>query len=409
MNELSLLAELWRLLSQDVAIAGGLQSPMLSWIGAASIIVLCLWHSAALIRGLVRIRHTLLRFHSSVAPLALARQRASADWLVVPALAKRQVRPDQSPEARRDLDDLETLDRAMRSEPAFSKEWLSYRKSLTVEQTAWFLEPTVHSHRSAADFFSFEALCASHLNVRFFRQLPSFLTGMGLMFTFFAILIGLSKLHANGSQIDGIQGLINGLSGKFVTSIVGLACANVFTILETSIWYRLDNRYRECISLLDEMFPQKAAGQEVRPSSLPNGPPTPIVSPVQSDTANQLVEVVQQRLGATVAALTSASQALTGLSAKHSPLKLDDLPGEIGHEVQRALKPMIKPLMEAIQELNRSIKGQPSPVQLSQPEIETMFKELRNHMANTVEQAPRQQKADDTEQRQVLHKEAPTR
>ncbi|UVT15620.1 MAG: hypothetical protein H8K04_17735 [Nitrospira sp.] len=409
MNELSLLAELWRLLSQDVAIVGGLQSPMLSWIGAASIIVLCLWHSAALIRGLVRIRHTLLRFHSSVAPLASARQRVSADWLVVPALAKRQARPDQSPEARRDLDDLATLDRAIRSEPAFSKEWLSYRKSLTVEQTAWFLEPTVHSQRSAADFFSFEALCASHLNVRFLRQLPSFLTGMGLMFTFFAILIGLSKLHANGSQIDGIQGLINGLSGKFVTSIVGLACANVFTILETSIWYRLDNRYRECLSLLDEMFPQKADGQEARPSSLPNGSPAAIVSPIQSDTANQLVEVVQQRLGATVAALTSASQALTGLNAKHSPLKLDDLPGEIGHEVQRALKPMIKPLMEAIQELNRSIKGQPSPVQLSQPEIETMFKELRNHMTNTIEQAPRQQKADDAERRQVLHKEAPTR
>lgn len=409
MNELSMLAECWQLLSQDVTVAGGLQSPMLSWIGAASIIALCLWQSTALIRGLCQIRRTLVRFHSSVAPLAVARQRASSDWLVVPALAKQRVRPDQSPEARRDLDDLEALDRTIRSEPAFSKEWLSYRKSLTVEQAAWFLEPTVHSHRSAADFFSFEALCASHLNVRFFRQLPSFMTGMGLMFTFFAILIGLSKLHANGSQIDGIQGLINGLSGKFVTSIVGLACANVFTILETSIWYRLDNRHRECVSLLDEMFPQKAADQRARPSSLPNGSPTATASPIQHDTAHQLVEVVQQRLGATVAALTSASQALTGLSSKHSPLKLDDLPGEIGHEVQRALKPMINPLVEAIQDLNRSIKGQPSSVQLAQSEIETMFKELRNPMTKAAELTPREQKAGDTGRHQVLRKATPIR
>ena len=29
-----------------------------------------------------------------------------------------------------------------------------------------------------------------------------------------------------------IQGLINGLAGKFLTSIVGLLCANVFVLLE---------------------------------------------------------------------------------------------------------------------------------------------------------------------------------
>jgi len=64
------------------------------------------------------------------------------------------------------------------------------------------------------------------------------MTGMGLMFTLLAILIGRSELHANGSEIDGIQELINGLSGKFVTSIVGLACANAFTLLEHSLWQR---------------------------------------------------------------------------------------------------------------------------------------------------------------------------
>src|SRR6185437_11346718 len=207
----------------------------------------------------------------------------------------------------------------------------------------------------------------------------------GLMFTFLAILIGLGKLHANGSEIDGIQGLINGLSGKFVTSIVGLACANAFTLLENSLWHRLDNRHRECISLLDEMFPQKAADQSVQVSSSQNGPPATIVAPIRNDTAHQLVEVVQQRLGSTVAALNSASQALTALNSKHSPMKLDDLPGMIGHEVQRALKPLMNPLLEAIHDLHRSIKERCSSVQLSQSEIETMFQELRSNATATTE------------------------
>ena len=385
MDEVDAFTALWEWLTRDVTVVGGLQSPMLSWIGAAGILTLCLWHSAVLLKGLFHIQGTLARFHSSVAPLVLARQQASKDWLVIPALAKRRARLDVSSDTRRDLDDLQTLDRVVRSEQAFAREWLSYRKTLTVEQSAWFLEPTVHSQRSASEFFSFESLCATQLNVRFYRQLPAFLTGMGLMFTFLAILIGLSKLHANGSEIDGIQGLINGLSGKFVTSIVGLACANAFTLLEHSLWHRLDNRHRECVSLLDEMFPQKATDQQAQVSPLQNGAPTAIVTSIRNDTAHQLVEAVHQRLGSTVAALNSAAQALTALHSKQAPMKLDDLPGEIGHEVQRALRPIMNPLLEAIQSLSRSIKEQASPVQLSQAEIETMFQNLRSTATATTD------------------------
>jgi hypothetical protein len=396
MDQLDSFTALWEFLTRDVTVVGGLQSPMLSWIGAAGILTLCLWHSAVLIRGLLRIQRTLSRFQSSVAPLVLARQQVSKDWLVIPALAKKRARLDESSETRRDLDDLQALDRAVRSEQAFARDWLSYRKTFTVEQSAWFLEPTVHSQRSASDFFSFESLCAAHLNVRFYKQLPAFMTGMGLMFTFLAILIGLSRLHANGSEIDGIQGLINGLSGKFVTSIVGLACANAFTLLENSLWHRLGNRHRECIALLDEMFPQKAADQHAQVLSAPSGPQTTLVTPIRNDTAHQLVEVVQQRLGSTVTALTSASQALTALSSKQSPMKLDDLPEEIGREVQRALRPMMNPLLEAICDLNRSIKKRGTPVQLSQSEIETIFQELRSNTTATTEHASQSQKVGNT-------------
>lgn len=385
MEEFESFSALWELLTRDVTVVGGLQSPLLSWVGAAGILIFCLWHSAVLIRGLLQIQRTLSRFHSTVAPLVLARRQVAKDWLVIPTLAKRRARLDESAETRRDLDDLQALDRAVRSEQAFAREWLSYRKTLAVEQSAWFLEPTVHSQRSASDFFSFDSLCAAHLDVRFYRQLPAFMTGIGLMFTFLAILIGLSKLHANESEIEGIQGLINGLSGKFVTSIVGLACANVFTLLENSLWHRLDNRHRECISLLDEIFPQKAVEQQGQGSSSPDGPPPTVVAPARNDTAHQLVEVVQQRLGSIAAALTSASQALTALNSKHSPRKLDELPGEIGHEVQRALRPLLNPLLEAIHDLNGTIRKQCSPVQLSQSEIETMFQELRSNATATTE------------------------
>jgi hypothetical protein len=377
------LGDLWSVLSQDVTIIGGVQSPMLSCIGAAGILALCLWQSTMLLRGRIMLRRTLSTFHSSVLPLAVARQRAAKDWLIIPNGARRRVRPKEMTETRRDLDDLQVLDRALRDEPALANEWLSYRKTLAVEQSAWFLDPMVHSQRSAAEFFSFEALSAGQLNIRFYRQLPSLLTSIGLLFTFIAILIGLSKLHANGPQIEGIQGLINGLSGKFVTSIVGLACANAFTLLETSVWHSLEGKHRTCLSLLDELFPQKATDHHAQPSQFQSGAPDSPITPIRNDGTIQLAEVIQQRLSSTVAALTSATQALTTLSSNQSPMKLDDLPGEIAHEVQCALRPIMKPLLETIQDLTRSINNESPSVHLSHAEIETVFHGLKSHMHKT--------------------------
>ncbi len=375
----SLFEDLWRVLSQDVTIVGGIQGPMLSWIGVTGILTFFLWHGTMLLRGLFKLRRILSRVTSSVLPLVVARQQVAKDWLIIPTLAKNRVPPNEMPDARRDLDDLQALDRTFRAEPALIKEWLSYRKTFAVEQSVWFLEPTVHGQRSANEFFSFEVLCAGQLNVRFYRQLPTFLTGIGLLFTFIAILIGLSKLHANGPHIEGIQGLINGLSGKFVTSIVGLACANIFTLLENSIWQHLESQHRTCLSLLDELFPQKAAGHHPPTSQAMNGSSASVVSPIRNEGTTQLVEIVQQRLSSTVTALTSATQALTALTSKQSPMKLDDLPNEIAHEVQRAMRPIMTPLLEAVQDLTRAINSQSSSVQLSQPEIEAMFQELRSH------------------------------
>lgn len=373
--------DLWEFLTQDLAIIGGLQSPMLSWIGMAGILALCCWHGTVLLYGVWGIRQALCRVHAQVSSLLVARRQWSKDWIVAPTIAKKRPPSDESPESRRDLDDLHVLDRAMRAEPAFVADWLSYRKTFAIEQPAWFLEPTVSVQKSAAEFFSFEACMAEYLNVGFYRQLPSFLTGMGLLFTFLAILIGLSKLHANGTQIEGIPGLINGLSGKFVTSIAGLACANVITLLETSVWYRLGNQHRQCLSLLDEVFPQRIVDQQAQSAAAPSGNASAVVNPVRNDSDKQFAEIVHQRLGTAVAAITKASESLTALSAAQSGSTADHLPEEIGHEVQQALKRVVQPLIEAIQDLNQTMKGRAFPVQLSKSEMETIFHELKTHGA----------------------------
>src|SRR6266498_3327813 len=165
-----MLNDSWQWLSRDVSLVGGFQSPMLSWLGALGILALCLWHSMFLVRGVLGIRLAFGRIQPMLARLLRARQQTAKEWIVIPALAKKQAQLAQTPGARRDLDDLQELDRMMRAERTFAAEWLSYRKTFAMEQASWFIEPTVHTGRSAGEFFSFDALCTNHLNVRFYQQ-----------------------------------------------------------------------------------------------------------------------------------------------------------------------------------------------------------------------------------------------
>ncbi|MBM4127527.1 MAG: hypothetical protein FJ247_09300 [Nitrospira sp.] len=373
MSDGSWVSASWDLLCRDMALVGSFQSPLLSWLGAGAIILLCLWHSLFLIHGAWHIRQALGRVHPTVVRLASARQQISHEWILLPHAAKKQQQQAQAHGARRDLDDLQELDRVMRAEPAFAGDWLSYRKMFVVEQPAWFIEPTVSTERSAAEHFSLSALCTTRLNMRFYQQLPSFLTGIGLMFTFLAILIGLSKLHAEGSQIEGIQGLINGLAGKFVTSVVGLACANGFMILEKSLWHRLAGQHRHIVSLLDEMFPQKVIDRNSRPSQ---SQPTAVDGSWRNDAGNRLVEAVHQRLGATVSALTSITQSLSTLGSAQGRVKPEQLASEIGNEVRQALKPLLEPLLDSMRDLARSIDTHRIPAPSSHTETDRILDRL---------------------------------
>jgi hypothetical protein len=164
------------------------------------------------------------------------------------------VHPAESETA--DLDRLRELDEAMRDEPALRRPWVQYRKTLLIEHVPWFKEPRVFSTRRAEEFFTPDAVLRGG-DVAFFGQVPSLITGLGLLLTFVAISIGLNRLHVDGQTITGIPGLINGLAGKFLTSIVGLACANAFLLLERPAVRGLMERHTEFVALLDESFPRR--------------------------------------------------------------------------------------------------------------------------------------------------------
>jgi hypothetical protein len=236
---------------------------MLSWLGSFGIVFFFVWHVIRLTREVSRAQRPFDRIRPILTSLAndrgdIDRERFTSRKLVgfVPPTGQVASSP-----TRVDCDDLNIIETAMQKEPMFRQPWAQFRKTLILEHVPWFVEPRIFSTRLAEDVFTQETLLSHRVNLAFYSQLPSLVTGIGLLLTFLALFIGLSKLHADGQEIVGIQGLINGLAGKFLTSIIGLIAANLFTLIEKPMVFRLMNAHHAFLGLIDKLFPRKTMEQ----------------------------------------------------------------------------------------------------------------------------------------------------
>ena len=353
---------LWEFLSRDVAFFGGPSSPMLSWLGVFGILFFFFWH----VRKLKQEVSSVQRGFERVCPklIALAQERGDVDRDRFTHGSDKsthtQARRAVDPSMRSDCHDLHALDEEMNKEPLFRGAWAQYRTTLILEHVPWFMEPRLFSTRRAEDVLTQEVLMSNRINFSFYHQFPSLVTSLGLLLTFLALFVGLGKLHAEGSEIVGIQGLINGLAGKFLTSIVGLMVANVFTFIERPMVSRLMQAHHTFLGLIDQLFPRKSMEQMLEHL-------TSLETQSQSDQAlsgesRPIIGGEWGMAGLTgpIASLTSSIQSLTKFQeAAHEDTRrtMENSPGAMRNDLQDSLDE----LTETIHVLTNVLKEAPPP------------------------------------------------
>lgn len=110
---------------------------------------------------------------------------------------------------------------------------------------------------SADAAFSEDALVDARINRSFYLAVPSLVTGLGLLLTFLAILIALLDVSVKENQVLGLEGLVAGLSGKFVSSVVALLFASVFLMFERSLLHRVSNARLRLVRAIDGLVPRR--------------------------------------------------------------------------------------------------------------------------------------------------------
>lgn len=372
----------WEFLTWDISLWGGLHSPALSWLGAGAMIVYFAWHVGRLLYGVRHTARAFRRIGPDLSELAETRQRLYGDsqWLKarMPGGGAR-TRAGSAALTCTDLDDVQKLDTILHDEPLFQQPWAHYRRTLVVERVPWFIEPRIFSTCPAAEFFSQETLFAGRLNLAFYHQLPSLMTGIGLLLTFVAILVGLSKLHAEGPTVVGIDGLINGLAGKFLTSIVGLICANLFVMIEHRVVARLTRLHHKFLDLIDELFPRKTLEQMVENLALPAESERTMLSRPRPDLGDGWVSSAADQLSPAVAALTAAVRSLHALKSEDRPLEVH-VPDDLAKALREGLEPKIARLGESIQSLIGSLEESRTQQKEQQARLETILTRLSRNL-----------------------------
>ena len=112
---------------------------------------------------------------------------------------------------------------------------------------------------SAETVFNEASVLEPRLNRNFYTAIPGMVTGLGLLFTFIAILFALLDVKLGGptnKQFTGLDKLVSGLSGKFLSSIAALFAATVFLFCEKRLLHNLTKSLRDLVAALDALVPR---------------------------------------------------------------------------------------------------------------------------------------------------------
>lgn len=190
--------------------------------------------------------------------------------------------------------------------------------------------------------FCDEPLFGKHLNRSVYAAFPGIVTGLGLLFTFIAILIALMYVKVGADNVvSGVGELINGLSGKFVSSIVALALATVFIFVEKHVFHALAKVRLDLVGIVDSLFPRLS--------------PTHILAELQRDAAEQTLAFRQFNT---------------------------DLSGRLKQSFSESLGPTLQRMVETIDEMNLLLRGSETQKQESiTGSLQGMLERLENSIA----------------------------
>jgi len=140
--------------------------------------------------------------------------------------------------------------------------WKEFAKTLHEQRelrNGEFQTTAVFSTVTADAYFSPESVFEGPINSEFFKHLPGVLTGFGIIGTFLGLIQGLhsfASIQLGNSQAtqQGLQDLMNSVSGAFIVSTAAIVSAILITIVEKYLVKALTADVQELVQAIDQLY-----------------------------------------------------------------------------------------------------------------------------------------------------------
>ena len=131
--------------------------------------------------------------------------------------------------------------------------WKNFEKMLTA------VDDKIYSTIDAAEIFNPQNLTRG-MNMTFWQSYGGIFTGLGILGTFIGLTFGLSNLNMTSGDVEvlqeGIKQLLSGVESAFVTSLVGIFCAIIYSFIHHGLIKKFQGNVQNLADKLDEKFPR---------------------------------------------------------------------------------------------------------------------------------------------------------
>lgn len=310
----------------------GVNAPLFAWIAAG---ILLLFAFCAVIALLVRVQ----------------RLRASGNRLATALtdLGKPSFGSGLS------LSDIEAIRKEFGNYTRFSRSWAQIENKLIRRRGAtgdeyWLSTP-------ATDILQPSEVADTQLNREWYQAIPGMLTGTGLLVTFIAILVALLHVRLVGNRVEGMALLIEGLSGKFVSSIAALFAATVFVMFEKQQFHSLDRSISKLADAVAAIVPVLTSTHVLVELQKDMGEQSVAFRTFNADLSGRLKQSFSESMGPTLDRMVTAVEELNQLLRAAEAAKSDTISESLSGMISRLEVSLTQSLGKMGEQFTSSLSG----------------------------------------------------
>jgi len=215
----------------------------------------------------------------------------------------------------------------------------------------------VWAAESAEVAFTDATVIDSRLNRSLYAAVPSLVTSLGLLLTFVAILIALLDVRVEQNQVQGLEGLVAGLSGKFISSVVALLSASVFLFCERRLLHSLGESRRTLVAAIDHLVPRRTDLHVLSDLRRDMGQLSEAFRHFNGDLAGKMKQSFSEGMGPTLQRMATTIEELNQLLRAAEAQKQESLTGSIESLLRTLEESMRTSLSKMGEQFSESLSG----------------------------------------------------